>query len=84
MLVGVYAFRIELVVGGMIKPLLYFPPGNALGVFNPTQSSFQYTGLYHPTWVEYSIVVGLVAALALLITVGYRWLRSLPAEGSVE
>ena len=32
-LVGVYAFRIELVVGGMIKPLLHFPPGIALGTF---------------------------------------------------
>jgi len=81
-LVGVYAFRIELVVGGMLKPLLHLPPGIALGTFRSTQTSFQFTGIYHPTWVEYSIVVGLMALLALLITLGYRWLRRLPSEAS--
>jgi len=81
-LVGVYAFRIELVVGGMLKPLLHLPPGIAIGTFRSTQTSFQFTGIYHPTWVEYSIVVGLMALLALLITLGYRWLRRLPSEAS--
>ena len=81
-LVGVYAFRIELVVGGMIKPLLHMPPGIAIGTYKITQTSFQFTGMYHPTWVEYSIVVGLTALLALLITLGYRWLRGLPSEAS--
>ena len=81
-LVGVYAFRIELVVGGMLKPLLHLPPGIALGTFSSTQTSFQFTGIYHPTWVEYSIVAGLMALLALVIALGYRWLRRLPAEAS--
>ena len=81
-LVGVYAFRIELVVGGMIKPLLHLPPGIAIGTYKVTQTSFQFTGMYHPTWVEYSIVAGLMALLALLITLGYRWLRGLPSEAS--
>jgi len=81
-LVGVYAFRIELVVGGMIKPLLHLPPGIAIGTYKITQTSFQFTGMYHPTWVEYSIVAGLMALLALLVTLGYRWLRGLPAEAS--
>ena len=76
-LVGVYAFRIELVVGGMIKPLLHFPPGIALGTFTTSRSSFQFSGLYHPTWVEYAIVAGLMALLCLVITLGYRWLRGL-------
>ena len=76
-LVGVYAFRIELVVGGMIKPLLHLPPGIALGTFTATRTSFQFNGLYHPTWVEYTIVTGLVALLCLVITLGYRWLRTL-------
>ncbi|HVP74533.1 MAG TPA: NrfD/PsrC family molybdoenzyme membrane anchor subunit [Gaiellaceae bacterium] len=79
-LVGVYAFRIELVVGGMIKPLLHLPPGIAIGTYKITQTSFQFTGMYHPTWVEYSIVAGLMALLALVITLGYRWLRGLPSE----
>ncbi|HZO62240.1 MAG TPA: NrfD/PsrC family molybdoenzyme membrane anchor subunit [Gaiellaceae bacterium] len=74
-LVGVYAFRIELVVGGMLRPLLHFAPGNALGQYRPGQASFQFDGVYHPTWVEYAIVTALLAFLALLVTLGYRWLR---------
>ena len=80
-LVGVYAFRIELVVGGMVKPLLQLPPGNAIGTYTPGETSFQFDGAYHPTWVEYAIVAGLMAFLALLITLDYRWLRSIdPSE----
>ena len=74
-LVGVYAFRIELVVGGMLRPLVHLAPGNALGSYQLGQSVFQFDGVYHPTWVEYGIVTGLVAFLALLILLGYRWLR---------
>ena len=74
-LVGVYAFRIELVVGGMTTPLLHLPPGIALGSYTPGQSSFQYSAVYHPTWVEYAILIALLSFLTLLITLGYRWLR---------
>jgi Ni/Fe-hydrogenase subunit HybB-like protein len=82
-LVGVWAFRVELVVGGLLKPLLNLAPGVSLGSFQTGSSSFQLTGIYHPTWVEYSIVVGLLAFLALLITLGYRWLKSVArAEAS--
>jgi molybdopterin-containing oxidoreductase family membrane subunit len=81
-MVGVYAFRIELVVGGMVKPLLHLPPGNAVGTYRLGQTSFQFDGIYHPTWVEYGIVTGLTAFLALLITVGYRWLRSVERAGA--
>ena len=80
-LVGVYAFRIELVVGGMLRPLIHLAPGNALGSYRLGRTSFQFDGVYHPTWVEYGIVTGLVAFLALLILVGYRWLRPMhPVE----
>jgi dimethyl sulfoxide reductase membrane subunit len=74
-LVGVYAFRIELVVGGMVRPLLHLPPGNALGSYQVGASPFQYDGVYHPTWVEYAILLALLSLIALLITIGYRWLR---------
>jgi len=76
-LVGVYAFRVELVVGGLLKPLLSFAPGVSLGSSQLGTGSFQLTGSYHPTWVEYAIVAGLLAFLCLLITAGYRWLKSL-------
>jgi molybdopterin-containing oxidoreductase family membrane subunit len=80
LMVGVYAFRIELVVGGMLKPLLHFPPGNAIGSYESGATSFQYVAVYHPTWVEYGIVTGLIAFLALLITLGYRQLRAVGEE----
>lgn len=79
-LVGVYAFRIELVVGGMLRPLVHLAPGNALGSYRLGVASFQFDGVYHPSWVEYSIVTGLVAFLSLLILVGYRWLQPVERE----
>lgn len=80
-LVGVYAFRIELVVGGMLRPLIHLAPGNALGSYRLGVSSFQFDGVYHPSWVEYSIATGLVAFLALVILVGYRWLQPMERDG---
>jgi dimethyl sulfoxide reductase membrane subunit len=71
-IVGVYAFRIELVVIGFVNPLTQFPPGNALGTYTPGVSSFQFVGRYSPTWVEYSIVLGLIALFAAIMTLGYR------------
>jgi len=84
-IVGVYAFRIELVVIGFVNPLTQYPPGNALGSYNPTATSFQLIGRYTPTWVEYGIVLGLVALFAAIMTVGYQWLRlSRPARELTE
>ncbi len=83
-MVGVYAFRIELVVGGMLRPLIHLAPGNALGSYQLGQSVFQFDGVYHPTWVEYGIVTGLVAFLALLIMLGYRWLRPVERDGAAR
>lgn len=73
-IVGVYAFRVELVVIGFINPLTQYPPGNALGTYNPTTTSFELIGRYTPTWVEYGIVLGLVALFAAIVTVGYQQL----------
>ncbi len=84
-LVGVYAFRIELVDGGLLKPLVMLAPGQSMGSFTAGQSSFQLIGNYYPTWVEFAITAGMMAFLALLITLGYRWLRSLEAgHGAAE
>jgi len=74
-LVGVYAFRIELVVVGFVNPLTQFPPGNALGTYNPTSSSFQLVGRYTPSIVEYAITLGLCALFAAIFTTGYRRLH---------
>ena len=74
-IVGVYAFRVELVVIGFINPLTQFPPGNAVGTYNPTASSFELVGRYSPTWVEYGIVLGIVALFLAIVTVGYQKLH---------
>ena len=71
----VYAYRIELVVGGMVRPLVQLPPGIAKGTYADGISSFVYTGSYHPSWVEISIVLAMIALLASLITIGYRRLK---------
>ena len=73
-LVGVFAFQIELTAVGMANPLIQLAPGTSIGTYTPGRSVFQFVGQYAPTWVEYSIVLGLIAFGALLVTVGYRWL----------
>lgn len=74
-LIGVYAFRIELVIVGFVNPLTQFPPGNALGTYNATASSFQLVGKYTPSLVEYAITLGLCALFAAIFTTGYRRLH---------
>jgi molybdopterin-containing oxidoreductase family membrane subunit len=88
-IVGVFIFRIELVVIGFVNPLTQYPPGNAVGTYNPATASFQLVGHYAPTWVEYGIVIGLVALFAAIMTFGYQKLRlafspGLPARPAGE
>jgi len=78
-MVGVFAFRIDLIVGGFISPLISYTPGIALGSYSATATSFQLPGSYSPTWVEYGIVVGLFALFAAIVTTGYRRLHVMRA-----
>jgi molybdopterin-containing oxidoreductase family membrane subunit len=73
-LIGVYAFRIELVIPAFVNPLIQLPPGTSLGSVGAA-GSFQLVGQYSPTWVEYLITIGLFAAAALAIAIGYRRFR---------
>ena len=73
-LVGVYAFQIQLTTVGLANPLIQLAPGTSLGTYAPGESVFQLTGKYAPTWVEYAIIIGLVAFGAMLVTLGYRYL----------
>jgi len=79
-MVGVFAYRIELVGAGLVRPLIQLPPGTSIGTQAAGGPAFQFEGLYHPTWVEYTITVGILALLALLVTLGYRWLRVMRSE----
>ncbi|MCL2780195.1 MAG: polysulfide reductase NrfD [Actinomycetia bacterium] len=81
-LVGVYAFRVELVVIGFINPVTQFPPGQAIGTSSTGSSPFQFVGQYTPTWVEYSIILGLIAVFLAVVTVGYRRMISPRASAS--
>lgn len=88
-LAGVYAFQIELTTVGLANPLIQLAPGNSLGTYAPGQSVFQFAGEYAPTWVEYTIILGLVAFGAMLVTLGYRYvglneLRRGKMEGTVR
>lgn len=83
-IVGVFAFRVELVVIGFVNPLVQLAPGNAVGTYNPTTSSFQLIGRYSPTWVEYGIVLGLIAFFLALVTVGYHRLIAPTASTAQE
>lgn len=74
-LAGVYAFQIELMSVGMANPIIQLPPGTSVGTYTPGTSVFQLVGQYVPTWVEYAIILGLVAFAALFITLGYRLLE---------
>ena len=71
-LVGVFAFRVELIVVGFVNPLVNFAPGDSLGTYSAGQQSFQAAGTYWPTWVEYAIVLALVALFIAIVMVGYH------------
>jgi len=73
--------RVQLIVGGLRYPNIGAAPGISLGtpaqlnmVGVPTQSSFVEVAHYTPSWVEWSIVVGLCALWGLLLLVGIRFL----------
>jgi Ni/Fe-hydrogenase subunit HybB-like protein len=79
-MLGVFAYRIELVGAGLVRPLIQLAPGTSLGTQTAGGTAFQFQGIYHPTWVEYTITAGLLALLALLVTLGYRWLHVMRPE----
>ncbi|MGE5109696.1 MAG: NrfD/PsrC family molybdoenzyme membrane anchor subunit [Acidobacteriaceae bacterium] len=80
-LIGVYSFQIVLIPVGMANPLIQLAPGNSLGTYAPGVSVFQYRGHYAPTWVEYFIILGLVALGALLLMIGWKYV---PSQSSRE
>lgn len=71
--------RIQLIVGGFVNPNVDAAPGISLGtpaqlnmVGSPTGSSFTETANYAPSWVEWSVVIGLAALWVLLLVIGFR------------
>jgi len=72
LIVGVFAYRVELIVPGFAAPLLSLPPGQALGQYIPGMSSYAVTGNYSPTWVEYSVTAAMIALGAFIVTIGAK------------
>ena len=66
---GVFAKRVNILMPGMYEPQIALPPGVPAGRADQT---FELGALYVPTWVEYGVVVGILAFSATLITVGVR------------
>ncbi len=89
-LVSVAFERIQLIVGGLRYPNIGYAPGISLGTPSqvtttgvPTGSSFVQVAHYSPTWLEWSIVVGLCALWGLLLVLGVRYLP-LAAAGTTR
>lgn len=75
-ILGVFAKRVNILMPGMYEPQVSLAPGIPLG--RPGQG-FGIDDLYVPSWVEYGVVVGILAFSAALITLGVRrWV--LPAD----
>jgi len=72
LIVGVFAYRVELVLPGFVVPLVSLPPGQAVGQYIPGVSSYAVTGTYSPTWVEYAVTGAMIALGAFIVTVGAK------------
>ncbi|MFP4511624.1 MAG: NrfD/PsrC family molybdoenzyme membrane anchor subunit [Acidimicrobiales bacterium] len=66
---GVLAKRVNILMPGMYEPLVGMEPGIPGG--RPAQQ-FSVAETYAPTWVEYGVVIGIVAFAAALITLGVQ------------
>lgn len=94
-LISTAFMRIQLMLGGLRYPNLGYPPGVSLGTpqqlttggaitpgvsaYLPTASSFTQLGHYGPTWLEWSLVIGLCALWGLLVIAGIRYLPMRPS-----
>ena len=86
-LLEVFFYRLELVIPAFVNPLVQYPPGtstgtltggisntlNGISTFNPGLS-FQLSGSYFPSLVEWAIAIGIIACVALLILLGVHFL----------
>ena len=66
---GVLAKRVNILMPGMFDPLVGLEPGIPAG--RPGQA-FEVGAPYWPTWVEWGVMLGIVAFGAALITIGVR------------
>jgi molybdopterin-containing oxidoreductase family membrane subunit len=70
-MLGVFAKRINIVMTSMFMPLVGLEPGIPGG---RAGQEFAPDPIYVPTWVEGGILLGLACFMALLVTLGVRYL----------
>jgi molybdopterin-containing oxidoreductase family membrane subunit len=73
-LIGIFVHRANLIVIGLGKDPIALPPGTPLGTPQADGSSFAATSVYFPSVWEFLIVLGIVAASALIFTLAVRHL----------
>jgi dimethyl sulfoxide reductase membrane subunit len=73
-LIGIFVHRANLIVIGLGKDPIALPPGTPLGTPQADGSSFAATSVYFPSVWEFLIVLGIVAASALIFTLAVRYL----------
>lgn len=89
-MVGVFLKRINIILPNLLQLNVPYAPGVSTGRFSTSspfhiadQSSFAVVGNYFPTLSEVCITLGVLAFVALLITVGIRLTMAVEKEESV-
>jgi molybdopterin-containing oxidoreductase family membrane subunit len=72
LIVGVFAYRIELILPAFVAPNISLPPGQALGQYIPGVGSYAVTGTYTPTWIEYAVTGAMIALGAFIVTIAAK------------
>lgn len=76
-ILGIALKRVNIVLGGLSRAPIEAAPGTPVGTWSPGTLPFEVVSAYSPTWVEWAVVLGLLALGALLLTAGAR---TLPLE----
>jgi len=72
LIVGVFAYRVELILPEFAAPLASLPPRRVLGTCIPGASSYAVRGAYSPTWVEYAVTGAMIAPRAFIVIIGAK------------
>lgn len=72
LIIGVFAYRVELLLPGFVGPHLAFPPGLSFGEYFSGIGSYVLRGQYFPSWIEFAVTAALMAFGALVVTIGAK------------
>jgi dimethyl sulfoxide reductase membrane subunit len=72
LIVGVFSYRMELILPAFTAPLIELPPGQSVGEFISGLGSYAVTGQYIPTWVEYAVSGAMIALGAFIVSIASK------------